>query len=845
MSPSVAPTQRNKIYHAVLPLHGISLVFAVSGLSGDLAYRWLRKERDALAAHRERLEIELEGKNRVLEAERLEEEQEIVARMKGERKRCLDYEQSKLQEKIEWQKFVSCTSRPNVMFESEITTYVTMVREEKSDRESMESAIEKCKAAEEVVGDLLELYCKACEEGDVIRQDWCMHYIAEIRELEIELIDAATAHLLLYIEKQEANTYSQVYLQWGNAIDALKVGFWGHLQSKGFRAKSIEHSKIQIGLDLPKAIQMQSAGHCIGVRSLYTTFDSAQGKDPQMGIGGMIRVDLLSIPPFSKKVKGWTIRQVPAPGKELMKLPYPNTEHTTASTAIAAPCKIDYKVPAHVLVSKSPVVSWWDASLERWSTEGISEITWEEDTRKISFFTARLASFSITQERHIDLPYKHWNMRPCDDLTVELTVQAARYELRFMISEDGLRLKGPQMPELLDVMFEAGSGEAGGLSGPSGRRPRVRSPATLLNELRECGLNLMPKNSDADQLEGYTPKHPETQAVGTMNTFQAEQRLPVQRIQDDIGARMTTLENKMRTMQSARRLDAFVPGVRPGLPVSPQARDGREINPTATGLNSKRLGTIRLKSSVASHNNSLVPGEPADPIPGTSSHGKWLGLRGTTESQANQMLGSLAQDLDELGENPTLPVETSEPRGDSEESEGSVQDQTTSARGETATIPDGDGSESPQDSDTSYNAKNTLSEYNQDNISARAYSDLSEIAAYYDIASSVHNKDLPAERALVRIRENELHEVFNPMDPDGDADYQALMFFPDKCCFVQSLEGISPCREAMAPGHVTHSSLYLCFDKHPSPGPAHAEQLQRLEVTTSTVRFVEAVRPLP
>ena len=58
----------------------------------------------------------------------------------------------------------------------------------------MESAIEKCKAAEEVVrfpvfgttkvsgcplcswllqvGDLQELYCKACEEGDVIRQDW-------------------------------------------------------------------------------------------------------------------------------------------------------------------------------------------------------------------------------------------------------------------------------------------------------------------------------------------------------------------------------------------------------------------------------------------------------------------------------------------------------------------------------------------------------------------------------------------------------------------------------------------------------------------------------------------------
>ena len=28
-------------------------------------------------------------------------------------------------------------------------------------------------------------------------------------------------------------------------------------------------------------------------------------------------------------------------------------------------------------------------------------------------------------------------------------------------------------------------------------------------------------------------------------------------------------------------------------------------------------------------------------------------------------------------------------------------------------------------------------------------------------------------------------QTFNPLDADGDADYQALMFFPDKCCYVQ------------------------------------------------------------
>jgi hypothetical protein len=310
------------------------------------------------------------------------------------------------------------------------------------------------------------------------------------------------------------------------------------------------------------------------------------------------------------------------------------------------PCKIEYKVPSHVVLrAKNPTVSWWDTTVEKWSIDGINEISWDPDLRKISFFSARLAAFSITQERHLDLPYQYWSLRPVGPLQVELLVQAARYELHFVISEEGLRLKGPELPELRGVMYSEateGGDPDGKASSAGGSEPRIRSPATLLSELRDCGLNLLPEDGDADFLPDYTPKDKETQA--------------------------------------------------------------------------------------------------------------------------------------------------------------------------------------------------------------RAYSDLSEIAAFYDIASSKHNKGLHPERALVRIRENLLCEEHDPLDPDCDSDYQSVMFFPDKVCFVDSLEQKSPFQGQPVPGQrwasrgQTHKSLYICFEKHPTLGAAIPEVLQRLEVTCTNVRFVEAVR---
>merc|ERR1711959_545165 len=242
--------------------------------------------------------------------------------------------------------------------------------------------------------------------------------------------------------------------------------------------------------------------------------------------------------------------------------------------------------------------------------------------------------------------YTSWNMRPLGPLQAELTLQCAVYEVRFVITEQGLCLKSPDLPEFASIMWVSGLDKDNPL--PTHERERlVLSPAMLLWRLRECGMNLMPEDSDADYLMG-----------------------------------------------------------------------------------------------------------------GCGENGAYV----------------------------------------------------------------------PKDADTE----------------ARAYSDLSDIACCFDIASSIHNKTLPDKTALVRIRENGHYEEYDPLDPDSETDYKSVMFFPDKCCFVESIESMKPCNTEMSPEHCTHGSFYLSVQKAPKEGPAgfpNAEDLlQKFEVTCGNVRFTEAVR---
>ena len=75
----------------------------------------------------------------------------------------------------------------------------------------------------------------------------------------------------------------------------------------------------------------------------------------------------------------------------------------------------------------------------------------------------------------------------------------------------------------------------------------------------------------------------------------------------------------------------------------------------------------------------------------TSRQGVWLGLRGTTESQANQLLGSLEQDLDDLVGESTLPTTATLADDDTMVLPGGPY---PFPEGGANTLPDGEGGES-------------------------------------------------------------------------------------------------------------------------------------------------------
>ena len=105
-------------------------------------------------------------------------------------------------------------------------------------------------------------------------------------------------------------------------------------------------------------------------------------------------------------------------------------------------------------------------------------MSYETESRTLSFLTPRLCSVAFLQPTDLELPYKNWLITPEGTSRCQLFLQTQRFLLEVEVEARGVTLRAPRLPELAALL------------------DTPMAPTRLLLRLRECGLHLSPLDSD-------------------------------------------------------------------------------------------------------------------------------------------------------------------------------------------------------------------------------------------------------------------------------------------------------------------------------------------------------------
>ncbi|XP_072171689.1 dynein axonemal intermediate chain 7 homolog [Diadema setosum] len=239
-------------------------------------------------------------------------------------------------------------------------------------------------------------------------------------------------------------------------------------------------------------------------------------------LGGVIHLDLLSLPPQPKQVKSWLMTQETP--NELKRVPYGNTDgvklgaslsgtltmgqtmdpKAAASAAAAAealgapPVGVTLKLPENVLFSEEPqMVYWWDEG-KQWRLDGFVDIKFDQENRTLSFKTIKFGPLACIQDKHINMPFQSWELYPLGVNHTRLTIIAAILEVEIEIKDHlccfrqtGENEPKPELASITEKWLE---------------------PKVLIETMKAAGVNLFPE-IDSKKYVSVSEKDEQTEAA--------------------------------------------------------------------------------------------------------------------------------------------------------------------------------------------------------------------------------------------------------------------------------------------------------------------------------------------
>uniref|UniRef100_A0A7S3D973 IC97/Casc1 N-terminal domain-containing protein n=1 Tax=Palpitomonas bilix TaxID=652834 RepID=A0A7S3D973_9EUKA len=396
-----------------------------------------RKERE----EQERLrQIEL-ARLREEEKKRIAEEEVEEATFRQSRAALLRIEAAAAKEKEEWTRYLACSNLPNPSSLAEINAYLSLWKE--SAANDMHTVIEECQQAFQVMRDIRGYVASLPETHSSV--DLFENAITRIRTLTSEKIDEMTAKTLTEIEEAKEDPQRSV------ATENIKFGVWVNLE-KNLKTKQINFHALNIHTDLPRNLALNP----IALRVMYTSFDpvSEDLQTNHLVVGGVLSVDVINLPPPAKTIKGWVMRPFNESEGFISKLAYPSPSTGGSGEGMAPslstpPMRISYALPDHIVSrADNPSVGWWNDEELKWNTEGMSDISFDEESRMLTFHSLHLTNLAVLQERDTDFPYQRWMFRPVGENHTLFLLEGKAFEIEIEVKHGVCHLLRPDIPQL-------------------------------------------------------------------------------------------------------------------------------------------------------------------------------------------------------------------------------------------------------------------------------------------------------------------------------------------------------------------------------------------------------------
>ncbi|KDO31710.1 hypothetical protein SPRG_03628 [Saprolegnia parasitica CBS 223.65] len=432
---------------------------------------------------------EEEAKSRAAELVRLADEFESSKDAIAAKAARLQQELRHRKEIRDWEKYLACETKPDATLEGDINAFVnSWLLEDDTD---LPSVVKSCEDARRVILDLIYVCAEAQALNQPAQLARCEGFIEHIMELTRQKIETNTAHILQYADEfldqnAAANVKGEVKIT--SAAGPVKVGLWINIVPKGLRNKKIDFTEMEMLVDVPKPVVMQS----LAVRAIYLPYDNAPNSvhNLDVALGGVFSIDLLCLPPAPKRARGWVMRELSA--EKIHRLEYP-LEGSVATASLAI--KVSVTLPKDVIYPANPRVGWWDANSETWVEDGISEILFNEEANVLNFNTLKLTKIAVLQQRNANHMKHSWSLKMSTvndgdkhTCVAHLKLQNDMYRLIHLeVTDVGVRLVSPSVKQLSEL------------------NRAYLPPQETLKRLAMAGIDLTPSIAD-DARFGVTPK---------------------------------------------------------------------------------------------------------------------------------------------------------------------------------------------------------------------------------------------------------------------------------------------------------------------------------------------------